>query len=225
MASAVLPWAAEEPAGAETSPAEARGLEPEGEQRQHGEEEHPDAQRAHRPAHQSCRHPAPHAVGMVAWQRLGRPEHRPSEDGEQRRQEGEAGHAASPRCRWPAAGRGRGRCRSSPPGRVSRATMTVPADAVMDSPTRCTAYATAAFGSLPLEQLLAHAEDEEEAVVGARPEDQDDEEDLGEERDLEQPRAPQAPDERARHGRARGRRATGSRGGRAPNGRSRTAGR
>ena len=58
----------------------------------------------------------------------------------------------------------------------------------------------------PSQQLLAHPEDEEQPVVGAGPEDQDDQQDLGEERDLERPGAPQGADERARQAEHEGRR-------------------
>ena len=68
--------------------------------------------------------------------------------------------------------------------------------------------ATASFGSLAVEQLLAHPEDEEQAVVGPRPQQQDDQQDLGEEGDLEAV-GPQGADEGAGQGQDQDRRRAG----------------
>ena len=46
----------------------------------------------------------------------------------------------------------------------------MPADALIDSPTRTSACATASFGLEAAADLLSHPEDEEQAVVGARAE-------------------------------------------------------
>ena len=58
--------------------------------------------------------------------------------------------------------------------------MTVRAENVIVSPTRVTAARTASLGSAPLAQVLAHAEDQEQPVVGARAEHQHDQQQLGE---------------------------------------------
>ena len=80
---------------------------------------------------------------------------------------------------------------------VKRARMTVPADAVIDSPTRATARATASCRLEARAEAFPDPEDEEQPVVGPRPEDEDDEEQLGDLGDLE-PVGAELADERAR---------------------------
>ena len=63
--------------------------------------------------------------------------------------------------------------------------MTVAAEKVIDSPTRSTAAITACLPVLSGAQVLAHPEDQEQAVVGARAEDQHDQQDLGQRRYLQ----------------------------------------
>ena len=63
--------------------------------------------------------------------------------------------------------------------------MTVAAENVIDSPTRSTAATTACLRVHSRAQVLAHPEDEEQAVVRARAEDQHDQQDLGQRRHLE----------------------------------------
>ena len=69
--------------------------------------------------------------------------------------------------------------------RVSRAAMTVAAENVTDSPTRASALTTASCERASRPELLAHPEDQEQAVVRARADHQDQQEDLGQRRNLE----------------------------------------
>ena len=74
--------------------------------------------------------------------------------------------------------------------------MTVPADAEIDSPTRATARDTASFARQARPQAFPDAEHEEQPVVGPGSEDENDQQQLGDLRDLETVRAELA-DERA----------------------------
>ena len=75
--------------------------------------------------------------------------------------------------------------------------MTVPADALIDSPTRATARATASCGRQAGSEALSDPEHEEQPVVGPGPEDEHDQEQLGDLGDLE-PVGAELADERAR---------------------------
>jgi len=57
--------------------------------------------------------------------------------------------------------------------RVSSAAMTVAAENVIDSPTRASAWVTASRGGAAGPQFLPEPEDQEQAVVGARADSQD----------------------------------------------------
>ena len=69
----------------------------------------------------------------------------------------------------------------------------MPAEAVIDSPTRTSARLTASWGVVAVAQLLPDAEDEEQPVVGAGAEHQHDQQHLRDRRDLQTVPAPSAP--------------------------------
>ena len=86
----------------------------------------------------------------------------------------------------------------------SSARITVPADAVIDSPTRTSASLDRFVGAGAAADLLAHAEHEEQAVVGPGPEHEDDQQQLGDLRDL-QPVGAELADQPRRDGQRRAR--------------------